>query len=214
MDRKKHCAAWDTTSNRWSTWARRDCPQPYSNPLEAALQAHELIKIKLGQNCPIERNKAGEELTKSTGAALVQIIGRMILLYRPNPDLPEGKRISPLVPAPESGKALRRIKRRGAESVDCALRNIAGRVHSPSGQEPLEREGGRKALPLPRSGRSHSGVTVEKTGGNQRSPRSNRSRRSSTNQWMNFSSPFWIKRSKSQGSFDNIFRQSLRIAYV
>jgi len=61
---------------------------------QAALQAHELIKIKLGQNCPIERNRAGEELTKSTGAALVQIIGRMILLYRPNPDLPEGKRIT------------------------------------------------------------------------------------------------------------------------
>jgi RNA-binding protein len=62
--------------------------------MEAALKTHELIKIKLGQNCPIERKKAGEELTKSTGAALVQIIGRMILLYRPNPDLPEGKRVA------------------------------------------------------------------------------------------------------------------------
>lgn len=59
-----------------------------------ALKAHELIKIKLGQNCPVERNEAGRELTLLTEAAVVQIIGRMILLYRPNPDLPEGKRLA------------------------------------------------------------------------------------------------------------------------
>jgi len=58
-----------------------------------ALTAHELIKIKLGQNCPVERHQAGEELVRLTGAAVVQIIGRMILLYRPNPDLAEGKRL-------------------------------------------------------------------------------------------------------------------------
>jgi len=61
--------------------------------LEAALKAHELIKIKIGQNCPLERNAAGQELASTSGAALVQVIGRMILLYRPNPDLPEAKRV-------------------------------------------------------------------------------------------------------------------------
>ncbi|MCL2789267.1 MAG: ribosome assembly RNA-binding protein YhbY [Desulfobulbus sp.] len=64
------------------------------NSLQAALTAHELIKIKIGQNCPVERNQAGQELTRRTGAALVQVIGRMLLLYRPNPDLPEARRIS------------------------------------------------------------------------------------------------------------------------
>jgi RNA-binding protein len=62
--------------------------------VEAALDAHELIKLKLGQNCPIARDAAGQELTTHTGAATVQIIGRMILLYRPNPDLPEDKRVT------------------------------------------------------------------------------------------------------------------------
>lgn len=62
--------------------------------MEAALKAHELIKIKLGQNCPVERNAAGPELAKVTGSTLVQVIGRMILLFRPNPDLPPGKRIT------------------------------------------------------------------------------------------------------------------------
>ena len=61
--------------------------------LEAALKSHELIKIKIGQNCPLERNTAGQELAATAGAALVQVIGRMILLYRPNPDLPEAKKI-------------------------------------------------------------------------------------------------------------------------
>ena len=61
---------------------------------ENALKAHELIKIKLGQNCPVERNEAGGELARLTGAVLVQLIGRMLLLYRQNPDLPEGKRLT------------------------------------------------------------------------------------------------------------------------
>lgn len=62
--------------------------------LEAALKAHELIKVKLGQNCPLERNAAGDELIKTTGATLVQIIGRMLLLYRPNQDMPKEKRLN------------------------------------------------------------------------------------------------------------------------
>jgi RNA-binding protein len=66
---------------------------PLLKSLEAALKAHELIKIKLGQNCPLDRNAAAQELTQTSGAALVQIIGRMIVLYRPNPDLPATKQI-------------------------------------------------------------------------------------------------------------------------
>ena len=60
---------------------------------EVALKAHELIKVKLGQNCPVQRNEAGEDLARATGASLVQVIGRMVLLHRANPDLPAEKRI-------------------------------------------------------------------------------------------------------------------------
>ena len=59
---------------------------------ETALKTHELIKIKLGQNCPLERNEAARELAQCTKATLVQVIGRIVLLYRPNPDLPIEKR--------------------------------------------------------------------------------------------------------------------------
>lgn len=60
---------------------------------KTALQTHELIKIKVGQNCPVDRVGAGTELAHLTGATVVQIIGRMALLYQPNPNLGEDRRI-------------------------------------------------------------------------------------------------------------------------
>lgn len=60
---------------------------------EAALLAHELIKIKVGQNCPIDRTEAGSQLGLLTGAAVIQVIGRMTLLYRANPDLADARRV-------------------------------------------------------------------------------------------------------------------------
>lgn len=52
------------------------------------LDAHELIKIKLGQNCPLEKKEAAHELAEMTGSHLIQLIGKTVLLYRKNPDLP------------------------------------------------------------------------------------------------------------------------------
>lgn len=60
---------------------------------ESALKAHELIKIKLGQNCPHAKHDAADALARSTSSALVQLIGKMVILYRPNPDLAADKRI-------------------------------------------------------------------------------------------------------------------------
>lgn len=47
-----------------------------------ALEDHELIKVKLGQNFPGEREEASAELAERAGAALVQVIGRVVVLYR------------------------------------------------------------------------------------------------------------------------------------
>nr|WP_276599590.1 ribosome assembly RNA-binding protein YhbY [Nannocystis sp. SCPEA4] len=47
-----------------------------------ALEDHELIKVKLGQNFEGERNEAAEELAEQTGSAAVQVIGRVVVLYR------------------------------------------------------------------------------------------------------------------------------------
>ena len=57
------------------------------------LQAHELIKVKLGQNCPMGKNEAAELVAAQTGSQLVQLIGKTILLYRPNRNLPPDRAI-------------------------------------------------------------------------------------------------------------------------
>ena len=59
-----------------------------------ALKANELIKVKLGQNCPLRKQQAAEQLAAQCGAALVQLIGKTVLLYLPNQDLPKDKRVT------------------------------------------------------------------------------------------------------------------------
>ena len=51
------------------------------------LLAHELLKIRLGQNCPVAKKEAAQQLAARAGAHLVQLIGKTVILYRPNPDL-------------------------------------------------------------------------------------------------------------------------------
>ena len=50
------------------------------------LVAHELVKIRIQDTCPLERKEAVEQLALAAVAAVVQIIGKTALLYRPNPD--------------------------------------------------------------------------------------------------------------------------------
>lgn len=47
-----------------------------------ALEDHELVKIKLGQGFTGEREEAAQSLAEQTDAALVQVIGRVVVLYR------------------------------------------------------------------------------------------------------------------------------------
>ncbi|MFZ2960271.1 MAG: ribosome assembly RNA-binding protein YhbY [Candidatus Ozemobacteraceae bacterium] len=50
------------------------------------LTAQELVKIKILENAEIEREEAAEILVEKTKATLIQIIGRVIILYRANPE--------------------------------------------------------------------------------------------------------------------------------
>jgi RNA-binding protein len=54
-----------------------------------ALLAHELIKIRILQEAPVDRKAAGEELSERTGAALAQTLGRTLLLYKRHPNKPK-----------------------------------------------------------------------------------------------------------------------------
>lgn len=59
-----------------------------------ALADHELIKVKVGGECPVDRHQVAERLDQEPGVDVVQIIGRVILLYKRHPRTPryEGKR--------------------------------------------------------------------------------------------------------------------------
>jgi RNA-binding protein len=59
-----------------------------------ALADHELIKVKIGGECPLDRHAVAERLDAEPGVDLVQMVGRVLLLYKRHPQKPryEGKR--------------------------------------------------------------------------------------------------------------------------
>lgn len=58
------------------------------NEIEAALEHHELIKIRVRTGDNSERNGLLERICKQTGAEPVQKIGHIVSVYRANPDKP------------------------------------------------------------------------------------------------------------------------------
>jgi len=50
---------------------------------DVLLEAHELVKIRVGDNAPEDRHATASELARRTRADLTQVLGRTALLYRP-----------------------------------------------------------------------------------------------------------------------------------
>lgn len=64
--------------------------------IDGALETHELIKVKLGSESPVEPEQAGPEIARETRSEVAQIIGRTLVVYRrraknPKIRLPGGK---------------------------------------------------------------------------------------------------------------------------
>ncbi|MBS3977086.1 MAG: ribosome assembly RNA-binding protein YhbY [Syntrophomonadaceae bacterium] len=57
--------------------------------LDEALEARELVKAKVLQNCEEETEQVASDLAQGTGADLVQVIGRTLLFYRPSKKKPQ-----------------------------------------------------------------------------------------------------------------------------
>jgi RNA-binding protein len=47
-----------------------------------ALEAHELIKVSILQNCEEDKDVVAEELAERADAELVQLIGKTVVLYK------------------------------------------------------------------------------------------------------------------------------------
>jgi RNA-binding protein len=56
--------------------------------VDQALTDHELVKVKVGESAPVDRHAAAEELAAKTKSELAQVLGNIVLLYRPDPEKP------------------------------------------------------------------------------------------------------------------------------
>jgi RNA-binding protein len=56
--------------------------------ITGALFDHELIKLKIGSECPASRFEVAERLAAEPGVNVVQILGRVVVLYKRHPETP------------------------------------------------------------------------------------------------------------------------------
>lgn len=61
--------------------------------IKTELINHELIKVKIGSNCGLDKHSTSATISEQTASALVQLIGKTIVLYKPNPKKAKEKRI-------------------------------------------------------------------------------------------------------------------------
>jgi RNA-binding protein len=57
--------------------------------VDAAIGTHELVKVKIQREAPVDRREAGIEIAARTGSVLAQVIGRTLLFYRRHPKKPK-----------------------------------------------------------------------------------------------------------------------------
>jgi RNA-binding protein len=67
--------------------------------VDQALSDHELVKVKVSEAAALDRHEAAEELATKTKSQVAQVLGNIVLLYRPDPDEPTIK-----LPAPARGE--------------------------------------------------------------------------------------------------------------
>ena len=65
---------------------REGISQSVLTAIEDVLRAHELVKIRMQNNCPFDRQELAKRLSTATGGSVVQVLGKTILLYRENDD--------------------------------------------------------------------------------------------------------------------------------
>ena len=83
------------------------------NAVRAALARHELIKISINSESPTDRERGATQLSATTGAHAIQVIGRVLILFRRS----ERPRAQPVPPQPrQSSRANARASSgRGAQ---------------------------------------------------------------------------------------------------
>jgi RNA-binding protein len=80
---------------------------PVIKQVTGALADHELIKVKIGGESPADRFEIAQRLAEESGVKVVQIVGRVLVLYKRHPEHPafEGQG---LIAPPVKGTARKR----------------------------------------------------------------------------------------------------------
>jgi RNA-binding protein len=60
--------------------------QPVLQEIDRGLTSHELIKVRLGAADREAREQAAEDIAEALSCAVVQIIGNVLVLFRPRPE--------------------------------------------------------------------------------------------------------------------------------
>ena len=76
-----------------ATVGKEGITKPVLKSLNEVIDTQELVKVKMQENFPHDRKEGGALLATKAKAALVQVIGRIAILYRGNSDLPADQRI-------------------------------------------------------------------------------------------------------------------------
>ncbi len=88
-----------------------------------ALVKHELVKVRVQGEAPVDRKEAAAEVAKEAGAELVQVLGRTFLLYKKNPDKSKIVLPKPLTKF-EKQKAAKAAKKSAKKSVKPAKKAV------------------------------------------------------------------------------------------
>jgi RNA-binding protein len=81
--------------------------------LSEALDAHELVKVKVGTESPEDRFQVAERLGQEAAAQIAQVLGRTVLVYRRHPEKPrfEPKTSAEKAEGPAPASASKRASR-------------------------------------------------------------------------------------------------------
>lgn len=80
---------------------KKDIEEALISETNAALDHHELIKVKLLESCNLDKHVASATLAEACGAEIAQILGKTFLLYRPT--------TTPVIVLPSADKPAKKI---------------------------------------------------------------------------------------------------------
>jgi len=90
---KKHLRGLGQLLDPVVTVGKEGITDPVVNAIGDLLDKRELIKVRLTGPSGAARKEVGPALAQAAGAACIAVVGRTVLLYRPNADLKPSKRI-------------------------------------------------------------------------------------------------------------------------